>query len=95
MFAVLDSRSKFKNFENDAMKLSLNEAKLTGFRAESCATVHKVLISKFAFGLEKLLPLCLDRRTLFAQTEPGQMILIELLIAPVCIKFKISQLNSF
>ena len=31
MFAVLDSRSKFKNVENDTMKLSLNEAKLTGF----------------------------------------------------------------
>ena len=73
------------------MKLSVNEAKL---RAESCANVHQVLISKFAFGLEKLLPLCLDRRTLFTQTEPGHMILIELLLAAECIKLGIACLSS-
>ena len=84
----LTQHQSFKNFENDTMKLSVNEAKLTCFRAESCANVHQVLISKFAFGLEKLLPLCLDRRTLFTQSEPGQMILIELLLllAAGCIK---------
>ena len=31
---------------------------------------------------------------LFTQTEPGQIILVELVV-PVCIKFKISWLNSF
>ena len=82
----LTQHQSFKNFENDTMKLSVNEAKLTCFRAESCANVHQVLISKFALGLEKLLPLCLDRRTLFSQTEPGRMILIKLLLAAECIK---------
>ena len=36
------------NFENDAMKLSVNEAKLT----KNCATIQQVLILKFAFGPE-------------------------------------------
>ena len=31
---------------------------------------------------------------LFTQTEPGQIILVELVV-PVCVKFKISLLNSF
>ena len=35
------------------MKLSLNEAKLTGLWARSCATIQQVLILKVAFGPEK------------------------------------------
>ena len=35
------------------MKLSVNEAKLTGVWARNCATFQQVLISKFAFGPEK------------------------------------------
>ena len=44
----------FNNFENDTMKVSVNEAKLTGLWARNCATIYLVLNSKFAFGLEKL-----------------------------------------
>ena len=40
------------------MKLSVtkkgNEAKLTDLSARKCATIKQVLISKFAFGPEKL-----------------------------------------
>ena len=36
------------------MKLSVNEAKLTGLWARNCATIQKVLIWNFAFGHEKL-----------------------------------------
>ena len=35
------------------MKLSVNEAKLTGLWAWDCATVQQVLILKFAFEPEK------------------------------------------
>ena len=41
------------------MKLSVNEAKLSGLWAKNCATIQQVLILKYAFGLEKLL--CLSR----------------------------------
>ena len=44
----------FNNCENDTMKLSVNEAKLTGLCARNCATIQQVLILKFAFGPEKL-----------------------------------------
>jgi len=36
------------------MKLSVDEAKLTGLRARNCATIKVVWILKFAFGPEKL-----------------------------------------
>ena len=36
------------------MKLSINEAKLTGLWARNCAAIKEVLILKFAFGPEKL-----------------------------------------
>ena len=36
------------------MKLSINEAKLTGLWARNCAAIKQVLILKFAFGPEKL-----------------------------------------
>jgi len=36
------------------MKLSVNEAKLSGLWARNCATFRQVLSLKFAFGLEKL-----------------------------------------
>ena len=44
----------FNNFENGTMKLSLNEAKLTGFWAGNCGTIQQVLISKFVFEPEKI-----------------------------------------
>ena len=43
----------FNNFDNNTMKLSVNEAKLTGLRAGNCATIQQVLILKFALGSEK------------------------------------------
>ena len=36
------------------MKVSVNEAKLTGLWARNYATIQQVLILKFAFGPEKL-----------------------------------------
>ena len=36
------------------MKLSVDEAKLTGLWARNCATIEVVWILKFVFGLEKL-----------------------------------------
>ena len=48
----------FINFEIHAMKVSVtkksNEAKLTDLGAGNCATIKQILISKFAFGPEKL-----------------------------------------
>ena len=41
-------------FENDALKLSVNEANFRGFRARNCATIEQVLILNFVFGPEKL-----------------------------------------
>ena len=35
------------------MKLSINEAKLTGLWARNCTTIQQILILKFAFGPEK------------------------------------------
>ena len=35
----------FNNFENNRMKLSVNEAKLTGLWARNCATIQQVWIS--------------------------------------------------
>ena len=35
------------------MKLSVNEAILTGLWSRNCATIQQVLILKFAFGPEK------------------------------------------
>ena len=40
----------FNNFENDTMKLSANEAKLTGLCSRNFSTIQQVFISKFAFG---------------------------------------------
>ena len=41
------------NFDNNVMKLSVNEAKLTGLWARNFATIQQVLILKFAFRSEK------------------------------------------
>ena len=49
----LHSRSKFHNFESSTMKLSVNDAKLTGLCARNCDTVQQVVILIFAFGPEK------------------------------------------
>ena len=43
----------FNNSENGTMKLSLNEAKLTGLWARNCADIQQVLILKFDFGPSK------------------------------------------
>ena len=42
------------NFENDTIKLSVNEAELTGLRARNCATIQQVLIIRFAFRSDTL-----------------------------------------
>ena len=56
MFAVFAIKLtiSFNNLENDTIKVSVNEAELTGLWARNCATIQQVLISKFAFGPEKL-----------------------------------------
>ena len=53
LFCVCIQDSSFNNSDNDTMKPSVNEAKLTGFSARNCATITKVLILKFTFGPEK------------------------------------------
>ena len=51
MFAVFCIQDQsFNNCENYTIKLSVNEAKLTGLCARNCATIQQVLILKFAFG---------------------------------------------
>ena len=37
------------------MKLSVNEAKLTGLRARNCGTIQQVLISKFVVHTRKVI----------------------------------------
>jgi len=51
---VCNQDQSFNNFENDALKQSVNEAKLTRLWARMFATIQVVLISKFSFGREKL-----------------------------------------
>ena len=46
---VFIQEQSFNNFENNKMKLSVNEAKLTGLWARNCATIQLVWILKFAF----------------------------------------------
>ena len=43
----------FAMFENNTMKLSVDETKLTGLWARTCATFQQVMILKFSFGPEK------------------------------------------
>ena len=43
----------FNNFENNTMKLSVDETKLTGMWAWNCAAFQQVVILKFALGPEK------------------------------------------
>ena len=52
-FAFIQDQS-VNNFENNTMKLSVNETKLAGLRARNCASTQQVLILKFAFGPETL-----------------------------------------
>ena len=42
----------FAMFENNTMKLSVNETKLTGLWARTCATFQQVMILKFHSGLK-------------------------------------------
>ena len=51
MFAIMQDQS-FNNFENNTVKLSVNETKLAGLWARNCATIQQVLILEFAFGPE-------------------------------------------
>ena len=41
------------NFENNTMKLSVNEAKVAGLWARNCATTQQVSILQLAFEPEK------------------------------------------
>ena len=54
LLCLLRLHSSFNNLENDIIKLSVNEAKLTGLWARNCATFQQILILKFAFELERL-----------------------------------------
>ena len=54
VYSVRIQDQSFNNFENGKMKLSVDEAKLTGLWAKNFATIQLVLISKFAFRPEKL-----------------------------------------
>ena len=44
----------FNNFENNTLKLVVNEAKLTSLWARNYATIQRVWILKFAFGAKRL-----------------------------------------
>ena len=49
----------FNNFENDIMRLSIDQAKLTRVcELRNCAAIQQVLISKFAFRPKKFPDLC-------------------------------------
>ena len=52
MFAVFPfmQDQSFNNFENNTMKLPVNETKLAGLWARKCTTTQQVLILEFAFG---------------------------------------------
>ena len=50
--SVFIQDESFNNFENNAMKLLLNDAKSTGLWARNCATIEQFLILKFALGPE-------------------------------------------
>ena len=50
---VCIQEQSFNNFENNTMKLSVSEAKLTVSWARNCATIQLVWILKFAFRTEK------------------------------------------
>ena len=43
----------FAMFENNTMKLSVDETKLTGLWARTCATFQQIMILKFSLGPEK------------------------------------------
>ena len=43
------------NFENGAIKFSVNERKFTGLWAKNCDTIQQVLISKFAVHTRKVI----------------------------------------
>ena len=47
---VCTQDQSFNYFEIDTMRLSVNEAKLTGLWAGNCCTIKLVFISNFAFG---------------------------------------------
>ena len=53
LFCVCIQDSSFNNSDNDTMKPSVNEAKLTGLSTRNCATITNVLILKFTFGPER------------------------------------------
>jgi len=55
VYRVCIQDQSFNNFENDSMKLSVKEAKLTGLWARLTVLLYiQYLVSKFAFGPETL-----------------------------------------
>ena len=52
--SVCFQNQSLNNFENDTMKVSVNEAKLTGFWARNYATIEQVFNLNVAFGAEKI-----------------------------------------
>ena len=53
VYRVYNEDQSFNNFENDTMKLSVNEAKLTDFWARNCASIQQILTLKLALWPEK------------------------------------------
>ena len=51
--SVFIQDESFNNFEKNAMKPLLNDAKSTGLWARNCATIEQFFILKFAPGPEK------------------------------------------
>ena len=47
------------------MKLTVQEAKLTGLCARNCANIQQILIEKLSFGPEKFLGLSRNRLQIF------------------------------
>ena len=50
LFRVCIQDQGSNNFENDIIKLSVNEAKLTGLWARNCATIQQILILNLPSG---------------------------------------------
>ena len=53
VYRVYNEDQSFNNFENDTMKLSVNEAKLTDLWARNCASIQQSLTLKLVLWPEK------------------------------------------
>ena len=79
------------------MKLSVNEGKLTGLWARNFVTIQRVLISKFAFGPEKLSGLSRKLRTvlkLFRKKGKTPKKIPVILTRPFIIKHSLSDFTK-